>query len=165
MPVILVSQNWNPTEEPFLVLGGLFDANSVGKWISDWAVFQYGPDSPVSLMSQELRLLLIQLAANIKRAEEGVERVRRLDNKVLVEDFLESGDRLFNRFKSLFKACEAPVIKALKKKSESSGVEFVKTLFSQNKELSRTEKFMTRVRLWNLRFDANCPEILLNPSQ
>lgn len=158
-------KNWNPTEEPFLVLGSVFDANSVGKWISDWTVFQYGPDSPVSLMGQELWLLLIQLAANIKRAEEGIERVRRPDNKELIEDFLESGDRLFNRFKSLLRACEAPVIKALKKNSESSGVEFIKTLFSRNKELTRTEKFMTRVRLWNLRYDANCLEILLNLSQ
>ncbi|KAH6976039.1 hypothetical protein BKA56DRAFT_552474 [Ilyonectria sp. MPI-CAGE-AT-0026] len=158
-------KNWNPTEEPFLVLGSVFDATSVGKWINDWTVFQYGPDSPASLLSQELRLLLVHLAANIKRAEEGVERIRRPDDKDMVEDFLESGDRLFNRFKSLLEACEAPVIKASKKKSESLGVKFVKTLFGRSKELTRTEQFMTRVRLWNFRFDNHCLEILLNVSQ
>lgn len=157
-------KNWDPREEPFLVLGSVFDATSLGKWINDWNVFQYGPDSPTSLLSQELRLLLVHLAANIKRAEEGFARIRRRDDKDLVEDFLESGDRLFDRFKSLLEACQTPVIKASKRKSENPGVKFVETLFDRSKELTRTEKFMTRVRLWNFRFDNNCLEILSNIS-
>jgi len=47
---------------------------------------------------------------------------------------------------------------------KSSGVEFVETLFGRDRELEKTEKFMQSVRLWNLRFDANCEEILKAPT-
>ena len=36
-------KNWDPTEEPILLLGSVFDANSLGKWIYDWTVFYPRP--------------------------------------------------------------------------------------------------------------------------
>jgi hypothetical protein len=44
-----------------MLLDSVFDANSLGKWIYDWAVYQHGAATPVSDMAGELRLLLIQL--------------------------------------------------------------------------------------------------------
>src|SRR5690349_8878367 len=29
-------KNWDPAEEPIMLLGSVFDANSLGKWIYDW---------------------------------------------------------------------------------------------------------------------------------
>ena len=36
-------KNWDPTEEPLWLLGNVFEANSLGKWIYDWTVSRRGP--------------------------------------------------------------------------------------------------------------------------
>ncbi|KAJ4254448.1 hypothetical protein NW762_010046 [Fusarium torreyae] len=162
-------KNWDPSEEPILLLGSVFDANSLGKWIYDWTVYHQGPATPISDMAGEMWLLLIQLAGKVKRAEETVGRVRSADNRDLVEEFIEAGERLTEKLRSLLKACEAPMLKAAKRKQsglgKNAGVEFVETLFGRDRELDKTEKFMQNVRLFNLRFDANCEEILRNPTK
>lgn len=166
-------KNWDPTEEPILLLGSVFDANSLGKWIYDWTVFYYGPATPMSEVAGEMWLLLIQLAHKVKRAEEVMPRIRSTASRDLVDDFLESGERLWQRFNKLLKICENYMWKAAKKESGSaknvtmgknSGCEFVDSIFGRDRELERTEKLMTGMRLWSMRFDANCEEILRNPT-
>ncbi|KAF6843897.1 vegetative cell wall protein gp1 [Colletotrichum musicola] len=160
-------KNWDPTEEPILLLGSVFDSNSLGKWIYDWTVYHHGPATPISDMAGELWLLLIQLAGKIKRADETVERVRSSESKEILEDFIDSGERLTDKLRKLLKTCESPMLKANKKGAslgKNAGVEFVETLFGRERELDKTERFMQGVRLFNLRFDANCEEILRNPT-
>lgn len=166
-------KNWDPTEEPILLLGSVFDANSLGKWIYDWTVFFYGPATPMAEVAGELWLLLIQLAGKVKRAEDCLSRIRQTASRDLVDDFLESGERLWQRFNKLLKICENYMWKAAKKESgksakvtmgQNSGCEFVDSIFGRDRELSRTEKLMTGMRLWSMRFDANCEEILRNPA-
>ncbi|KAF2165965.1 hypothetical protein M409DRAFT_23693 [Zasmidium cellare ATCC 36951] len=166
-------KNWDPTEEPILLLGSVFDANSLGKWIYDWTVFFYGPGTPMSEVAGELWLLLIQLAHKVKRAEDCMPRIRSTTSRDLVDDFLESGERLWQRFNKLLKICENYMWKAAKKESgnarnvtmgKNSGCEFVDAIFGRDRELERTEKLMTGMRLWSMRFDANCEEILRNPT-
>lgn len=36
-------KHWDPEEEPILLLGSVFDAHSLGKWIYDWTVFCLAP--------------------------------------------------------------------------------------------------------------------------
>ncbi|WYZ35705.1 hypothetical protein EsH8_X_000352 [Colletotrichum jinshuiense] len=163
-------KNWDPTEEPILLLGSVFDSNSLGKWIYDWTVYHHGPATPISDMAGELWLLLIQLAGKVKRAEETVDRVRSAENRELIDDFIDSGERLTERLRKLLKTCEQPMLKAASKKGNSqlgknAGVEFVETLFGRERELDKTERFMQGVRLFNLRFDTNCEDILRNPTQ
>ena len=86
----------------------------------------------------------------------------------MIEDFIESGERLTDRLKKLLKACETPMLKAGKTKGpvrldKNAGVEFVLTLFGRERQLGDTEKFTSAIRLWNLRFDANCEDILRRP--
>lgn len=166
-------KNWDPTEEPILLLGSVFDANSLGKWIYDWTVYFYGAATPMSEVAGELWLLLIQLAGKVKRAEECLSRIRQAASRDLVDDFLESGERLWQRFTKLLKICESYMWKAAKKEAggsekvtmgKNSGCEFVDSIFGRDRELERTEKLMTGMRLWSMRFDANCDEILRNPS-
>lgn len=161
-------KNWDPTEEPIMLLGSVFDANSLGKWIYDWTVYKHGPAQPMSDMAGELWLLLIQLAGKLKRAEEAVPRIRSAENKEMVEDFIESGERLTDKLRKLLKACEAPMLKSAKRKEGqlglNAGVEFVLTLFGRERELEKTERFMAAVRTWSLRFDANCEEVLKRPT-
>ncbi|CAK1358461.1 hypothetical protein CB0940_06929 [Cercospora beticola] len=167
-------KNWDPTEEPILLLGSVFDANSLGKWIYDWTVFFYGPATPMSEVAGEMWLLLIQLAHKVRRAEDIMPKIRSQASRDLVDDFLESGERLWQRFNKLLKICENYMWKAAKKASggsknvtmgKDSGSEFVDTIFGRDRELERTEKLMTGMRLWSMRFDANCEEILRNPGK
>ncbi len=91
-------------------------------------------------------------------------KIRSKENKEMVEDFIESGERLTDKLRKLLKLCETPMLKLQRKREtqlgNNAGVEFVDTLYGRERELERTEKFMQSVRLWNLRFDANCEEIL-----
>lgn len=166
-------KNWDPTEEPILLLGSVFDANSLGKWIYDWSVYFYGPATPMSEVAGELWLLLIQLAGKIKRAEECLDRIRQQGWRDVVDEFLEAGERLWQRFTKLLKVCEGYMWKAAKKEcggaqrvtmGKNSGCEFVDSMFGRDRELVQTEKFMASVRLWSWRFDKNCDEILRHPT-
>ncbi|KNG86705.1 vegetative cell wall protein gp1 [Aspergillus nomiae NRRL 13137] len=164
-------KNWDPTETPIILLGSVFDANSLGKWIYDWTVFHHGASTPMADVAGELWLLLIKLAGKIKRADECVDRIKQPEHQEVVEDFLESGERLWARFKKLLKTCEQFMWKAAKREGGKSvsmgrnaGCEFVETIFGRDRELESTEKLMNSVRLWNMRFDANCEEILRRPA-
>ncbi|PYI04576.1 vegetative cell wall protein gp1 [Aspergillus sclerotiicarbonarius CBS 121057] len=164
-------KNWDPTEMPIILLGSVFDANSLGKWIYDWTVFHHGASTPMADVAGDLWLLLIKLAGKVKRADECVDRIKRKDAHEVVEDFLESGERLWARFKKLLKTCEQFMWKAAKREGgktvsmgRNAGCEFVETIFGRDRELESTEKLMNSIRLWNMRFDANCEEILRRPS-
>jgi hypothetical protein len=166
-------KNWDPSEEPIMLLGSVFDANSLGKWIYDWTVFYNGPATPLAEMAGELWLLLIQLAGKVKRAEETMPKIRKKESHEMVEDFLESGERLWIRFAKLLKVCEDYMWKAAKKENgekkpvsmgKNSGREFVDSIFGRDRELEKTEKLMTGMRLWSMRFDANCDDILRHPT-
>ncbi|KAL1599666.1 hypothetical protein SLS60_007469 [Paraconiothyrium brasiliense] len=165
-------KNWDPAEEPIMLLGSVFDANTLGKWIYDWTVYHHGPTTPLAEMAGELWLLLIQLAGKVKRAEETLSQIRQKENREMVEDFLESGERLWIRLAKLLKVCEDYMWKAAKKETgekkplamgKNSGREFVDSIFGRDRELETTEKFMVGIRLWSMRFDANCEEILRHP--
>ena len=165
-------KNWDPSESPVLLLGSVFDANSLGKWIYDWTVYHNGSDTPISEVAGDLWLLLIKLSHKMKRADECLPRVRSLDNQDLLEDFLESGDRLWIRFKKLLKVCEDYMWKVARKEGakgavkmgKNSGCEFVDSIFGRDRQLEETESLMQGIRLWNMRFDANCESILKRPS-
>ncbi|KAL2126154.1 hypothetical protein VTI74DRAFT_1588 [Chaetomium olivicolor] len=162
-------KNWDPSEEPIMLLGSVFDANSLGKWIYDWTVYHHGAGSPIAEMAGEMWLLLIQLSGKLKRAEEMVPKIRTKDNREMVEEFIEAGYRLTDKLRKLLKACELPMLRSRDKPRKDSqlgkgaGVEFVETLFGPDRELDMTERFMAQTRLWNLRFDTNCEEILKKP--
>ena len=68
-----------------MLLGSVFDANSLGKWIYDWTVFCRGTDAPISHMAGDLWLLLIELGGKIKHAENTMPKIRSAENKELVE--------------------------------------------------------------------------------
>ncbi|GJC89482.1 hypothetical protein ColLi_12320 [Colletotrichum liriopes] len=149
-------KNWDPTEKPILLLGSVFDSNSLGKWVYDWTVYHHGPFTPISDIAGDLWLLLIQLAGKVKHAEEVVVRIRSPGSQNLVDDFL----------RKLLKACESPMLKTASKKGDTqlgnnAGVEFVETLFGRDRELEMTERLMQEIRLFNLQFDI-CMDTLRN---
>lgn len=173
IPAGYSTKNWDPTEAPIVLLGSVFDANSLGKWIYDWTVFHHGAATPMADVAGDLWLLLIKLAGKVKRADECIGRIQSRESQETVEDFLESGERLWVRFKKLLKSCEHFMWKAAKRENggkatvsmgRNAGCEFVDSIFGRDRELENTEKLMNSIRLWNMRFDANCEEILRRPS-
>lgn len=81
----------------------------------------------------------------------------------MLEDFVESGRRITDKFQRLLKSAEAPMLDASSKKDKlgrSSGVRFVETLFGREHELVKSERFMQQARLWSMRLDANCAAVL-----
>ncbi len=162
-------KNWDPSERPIILLGSVFDANSLGKWIYDWTVYRYTASHPFADVAGEMWLLLIKLAGKMKRAEECLPRIRNPDSLELIDDFLESAERLWGKFKDLLKECEYFMLKAAKregskKMGKNAGTEFVDSIFGRDRYLGQTEKLMQQIRTWNHRFDANCEEILRRPS-
>lgn len=160
-------KHWDPTEVPITLLGSVFDANSLGKWIFDWTVFHYGPSTPMADVAGDLWLLLIKLSGKTKRAGECVRRIKLIEDQEVVNDFLESGERLSAKFKKLLVSCEKYMWGAAKrddagsyKMGRNAGCEFVETMFGRDRKLEKTERLMNSIRVWNMRFDANCEEIL-----
>ncbi|TQN72731.1 hypothetical protein CSHISOI_02741 [Colletotrichum shisoi] len=161
-------KNWDPTEEPILLLGSVFDCNSLGRWIYDWAVYHHGPATPVSELAGDLWLLLIQTAGKMKRADLFIEHITDAEEREILGDFVDSGERLIGKLRDLLKTCESPMLEALGKGGslgKGAGVEFIKTLFGRERELDQTERLMQRARLFVLRFDANCEDILQKASK
>lgn len=126
----------------------------------------------MSEVAGDLWLLLIKLACKMKRAHECLPRVRYSENRETIKDFIAGGDRLWTRFKRLLKICEDYMWKVARKEGakgsvkmgKNSGCEFVDSIFGRDRELEETESLMQGIRLWNMRFDANCEEILRRPS-
>jgi len=164
---------WDPNEEPILLLGSVFDADSLGKWIYDWAAFFYGAASPLAEEAGDLWVLLINLSHKIKLAEEVMSRVRSASSRDLLEEFLDSGERIWQRFSKLLKTCEEYMWASAKREcagkgrvemGRNSGLAFVEAMFDRDCELRTTEKLMQHIRTWLVRYDANCLPILKDPS-
>ena len=117
IPVGYSLKNWDPTETPIILLGSVFDANSLGKWIYDWTVYHYYPRSPISLVAADLWLLLIKIAGKISSAENHFHRIDTTENREMVQEFLDSGYRIWDRLKKLLKVCEDHMWKAHKRDS------------------------------------------------
>jgi hypothetical protein len=162
-------KNWDPTELPIILLGSVFDANSLGKWIYDWTVYRYTASHPFADVAGEMWLLLIKLAGKMKRSQECLPRVGSQEARETIKDFLSSSYRLWDKFKDLLKESEYFMLKAAKregskKMGKNAGTEFVDSIFGRDRFLDQTETLMQSIRTWNHRFDANCEHILRRPS-
>lgn len=157
---------WDPNERPIILLGSVFDADSLGRWIYDWTVCRHGSATPIAEIAAELWLLLITTEGKVKYAEFHVRYIQDEDDKDVIQGFISSGARLSAKLQKLLKSCEAPMLSASKlnrdtmRLGKNSGLEFVDSIFGRDRQLEATERYMASMRLWNLRFDVNCDEIL-----
>jgi hypothetical protein len=169
IPVGYSLKHWTVGEEPLVVAGSVFDADSVGRWIYDWAVYRGGPSASTADAAGDLWLLLITLAGGMKSAAEGVGRVRDEADREMLQDFISSGRRLRSRFEQLLFVCEASMWmtkgewaagKGRLKPARTAGVEFVNTMFASEPVVDETQGLMGRMQLWGDRFAANCEPLL-----
>ena len=158
-------KHWDPEEEPLILLGSVFDANSLGKWMYDWAAFFRGAGTPKCDLVGDLWLLMIQLAGKQKIIESNLPRLKNSEDIELLEEFCAGGKRLWDKLRRLLKACEEYMWRPVKHKSErkmgkESGREFVDTMFHRARKLDDTETLMQGMRLWIKRYEANCEDIV-----
>lgn len=156
---------WDPDEEPVLLFATVFDANSLGRWIYDWAGFFYGYASPLAEVAGDLWVLLLELSYKIKQAEDFVNGNCSASARNTLEEYLDSGERIWQRFNQLLQICEQHARKATRREAGSDsrvtvdrnqGLAFVECMFDQVLELSTTEEVMQCIRYWLLRYNANC---------
>ena len=163
IPAGYSTKNWDPTEEPIFLLGSVFDANSLGKWIYDWTVYRHGAGSYALSVAGDLWLALIALSGKMGQAEDLLQRREKGSKRRLIEDFLDDGDELFDRFRALLRSCEKSMMKVAKRDWQtgkvvsmgaSSGCEFVDCIFGEDRELQETEDIIDSMNNWDKRFEA-----------
>lgn len=167
-------QHWDPDERPLTVVGSAFDAYSLGKWIYGWGVHAYGKDAPETQASHHLWDLIVQMADKLRSSEKFVaqslriENVEQGENSDMVRDFIEAGERLMEKFQKHLKKCERSVERSVDGSgnnetgflSSDECVTFVKVLFSSARHFENTTSLVRNIRLWNVRWDANCADVV-----
>lgn len=167
VPVGYSTKYWDGKERPLFLLGSVFDANSLGKWIFDWTVFRFGAGSPMAGLSGELWQYLLRWTIKAKRAEEAMGRVRGVEERQILEDFIRGAERMWLKWTGLMEQCECRMLNGPLEEGKGEvtlgaegGIAFVDTIFGRDRELENTERWMHGARLWSERFDANCRGIL-----
>jgi hypothetical protein len=96
--------------------------------------------------------------------------IRSEENRELIEDFLETEERLLAKLEKIPKQCEKPVLKAALKSNKlreeltrNVDCEVVDRIFGEKYQRKSLDVFVKGAKLWNLRIDANCQDILLRP--
>lgn len=170
-------KNWDPNERPVILLGSVFDANSLGEWVFNWTKYHHGRTHDATKTAGGLWELLIELNSKLKRARDLFDAIKKPDNKEIVEEFMDSGERLWQRLKSLLRSCEDYMWMGAKRVTspkhhdgktkvqmgKQSGAEFVDAMFNGEKEWEKTERLMRGMATWCQRFQVNCEEILRSP--
>lgn len=165
-------KNWDPRERPIILLGSVFDANSLGEWIFNWTKFHHGRNHNATKTAAAMWEILIDFAARLKRAKEFSPLIKNADRKEIVDDFMDSGERLWQKLKGLLKSCEEYMWRGVKNSKgdnvqmgKRSGGEFVDAMFNGEKEWEKTETLLKGMYTWNRRFDVNCEDILRRPTE
>lgn len=159
-------KNWDPDETPILLLGSVFHADSLGKWIYDWCLHYERSPGPMCRKAGDLWLSLIAWEGKLSSAEDVVGTIRKREDRKEVLEFIEAGERIGTRLHILLKTCEQSMLDKSKGNSslnENAGVRFVKTLFGPDKELDRTEGLILAAQTFLQRFKANIVDIIENP--
>ena len=162
------TEKWNPGERPIVITNTVFDGNSLGRWIYDWSVYAYGCCCPMSNLAGDLWLVLIEFMGHFKFACSHANAIEDEDTLEMVSDFLASAERLWIRLKAIIKECENAMVYAQERMSANPiplamtgvpGCAFVRTLLDPNCQLHETERLVTGMRLWIVRFKANCASV------
>lgn len=149
-----------------MLLGSVFDANTIGRWIYDWTAVAHNPHEAIPQMAAELWLLLIQTAGKMKMAREVMPKIRKEIDREMVGDFIDGGERMMEeRLVEIIKKSEAYMLKRALKLGKNTGVDFVECMFGRDRELLATEQLIHSLGLWNKRYDANCGDIVKHPSR
>lgn len=169
-------KNWDHNERPVILLGSVFDANSLGEWVYNWTKYHHGRSHDATRTAAGLWELLTEMSTKLKRANEFFPQIKEAENREILADFMESGERLWHKLKGLLKACEEYMWRGARgvasprpdegktfQMGKRSGGEFVDAMFNGEKQWESTERLMRGMATWCQRFEVNCEEILRSP--
>ena len=157
------TKNWDPTERPIILLGSVFDANSVGNYIYDWTVAHYKSGTPMSEVAGDLWVLLIKFGGRMKRAEAGISNTRSKSKRIGIQEAINKGQLIWKSFETLLKKCEQYMWQGAQKDPDTgatimpkdAGSELVKGFFDRERKLRETEAVMQQLRNWIMDFEGN----------
>ncbi|KAI9780176.1 MAG: hypothetical protein M1839_007013 [Geoglossum umbratile] len=155
------TEHWDPREPPILLLGSAFDAKSLGKWVLDWTVSLRGTGSREAMLAGDLFNHLDLFVNSVNRAKRCKGHIVGEGDIEMIQDFLESGDRLRKRWKDLVKICERSMRmdpRATAKPGKRNVCGFVDAMFRPGQ--METPELMVGLLTWKKRFNANCLGIL-----
>ncbi|KKA26153.1 hypothetical protein TD95_003639 [Thielaviopsis punctulata] len=161
-------KNWDPRQRPILLLGSVFDANSLGKWIYDWTVHHHGASSVEAEHAGHLWLFIIQVYGKIHAGDHVVLRIRNRKDRDLVDSYLNDAEKLVETLEDILKGCEKPMLSVDKGKGSralgnNSGVEFVKTMFGS--KLKNTLALIDEMSCFLKDWEKHCEDIVRNPTR
>jgi hypothetical protein len=109
-------KEWDPDEPPILLFGSVFDADSLGKWIFDWAHYcsrrgdGFISDSDADTAG-ELWIGLLGAQGSIQSLEELSETAKAVE-QASYQELISRGGKLMERFEILLRECEGPALTA-----------------------------------------------------
>ena len=171
IPEGYATRNWDPLQRPLLLLGSVFDGNSLGKWIYDWTVYCYGPRAPMADVAAELWLLLITMAGRERIVRENEGRVGSKEEEAAAREVAAGLRALWAQLIAILASCEGAMKRVGKRDAKGerymdleAGVAFVQCMFGRDYQLGPTEELMNGIRTWKMDADMRCA-VMLNGRQ
>ena len=148
-------ENWTPGEQPLFLMGSVFDPDSIGKWIFDFAAYVHGPDSPIADVAADLWLLFIKLAGRSETLKKRIEQYRSRQGHDGLQRMTRNVHKLWRKIQYLIKDCEEGMWDHVREDRDGiswldqpAGIAFTRSLLHRGHHLERTEKLMTEIRVW-----------------
>jgi hypothetical protein len=160
IPKVKFLADWDPDEEPIVLLGCAFDAYRLGCRIYCFTINKYGRTSPIGDLASKFWYQIIQLAGKIKLTTELRSKAAHGLAQSVATEVLKNGNHLWTRLQSLMKECKdwLPISTVM----EPSGVfpisvqsQIIRTVFSPNRELLYTKKLMADMHGWFMQVNSN----------
>lgn len=163
----IVPKQWGFGDSHFVLFGTytFFNIESLGKWIYDWTVWEYGKASVEATKAYSLMTYLVQSSKTTQRALESMRWTGDMHERKIFKKFLDSGSDLWAQVKRLFRTCETYATDALReeKRLVNYGKLFVLALFDKFIQLERTQRLLGDMRVWLNNFDSTGGVSLSNP--
>lgn len=162
-------KNWDPDEEPILLLGSVFDSNTLGKWVYDWTVHAHGAGSPLADEAGELWLQMIGVFTKMRSADDVLGRIRQRHYRTRVKEFVARAKTIHEDLEAILRTCERTMVvksaSGRKEVTSNAGVQFVNALFHPEQQGDSVNELIAEMRYFQNDWEANsCDRIVANPT-
>lgn len=147
IPFVYDLKNWDPRRTPIILLRKVYDAESVGILLHQWASSHHGPE--ITDNAAYLHRLLADLVGKVEAAREHW-RVGNIEDSDM-DDIAKSSEILVSRLKHLLTFATKSNRHGLRWPAE---FKLVETVFGHTRQSQETQALLSSLRFWNMRFDA-----------
>lgn len=161
----LCVKRWNPDRTPIVVAGSVMDANSICDWIMSWTKI-YVDDNMYDMTAiNDLTYCILALDYYDHMTSLRLSSCITSEQVDVVEDFVESRDRLWARLLDIIDICTGVMLRELRKLRSSkerdsrynrNGAIFVSNIMFNDTISHNIFKLYNAVRIWSYRYCVNC---------